>query len=513
MKEEFFSQRITGNSGLAGLGIDPSDHPFLTDAYAQAIQLLGQECWVLGVCADGEVRSAAIAAVRRGRMGATLEIASLPAAAAGTVFWDGVYDLAKKLKITDLVAGTFGSPGFAQPALRGEISRKERVEYAVALEAGEFESRLCSNHRKNIRRARAAGLTLRRCLHGAESAAEHARMIAYSRMRRAARGEAVTPGAAETEVHRAYLASGAGELFQAVHEGEVVSSLLVLRSARAAYCQSTGTSPEGMHLGASAFLFHGACRALHMEGVRTMNLGGAPAGSSLAEFKAGFGAEQFPLVECACYVGPMWLKKLRSGLRLARTDRAQFRKLLSGNSYRMCVFAHATHAPLARIAAPEGARFQALSESDLTRAAGGKEEFEFRQRQLERLRGFGAGRAYGVYVGDKLAHVSWLLPPETVALERPKFLALQADEAEITGSETLPGYRGRKLYPFAIQQIVQVAHDSGIRRVLMKTRKENLPSQAGILKAGLRLSGEMTVITPPAIPGKMLMLRRFGTAG
>ncbi|MBZ5642605.1 MAG: GNAT family N-acetyltransferase, partial [Acidobacteriia bacterium] len=100
-----------------------------------------------------------------------------------------------------------------------------------------------------------------------------------------------------------------------------------------------------------------------------------------------------------------------------------------------------------------------------------------------------------------------------VALERPKFLALQADEAEITGSETLPGYRGRKLYPFAIQQIVQVAHDSGIRRVLMKTRKENLPSQAGILKAGLRLSGEMTVITPPAIPGKMLMLRRFGTAG
>ena len=466
---------------------------------------------MLGIRADGAIQDAAIAAVRRGRMGAALEIASLPAAASGTQFWEGVYGISKRLKITDLIAGTFGSPHIEPPALRGEISRKERVEYVLALDTDEFEGRLCSNHRKSIRKARAAGVTLRRGLQDAESADEHARMIAHSRMRRAARGESIAPGPAEAEEHRAYLATGAGELFQAVHERRVVSSLLVLRSARGAYCQSTGTNPEGMRLGASAFLFHGVCRALHLEGVSSINLGGAPEGSSLADFKAGFGATKIPLVERACYVGPVWLKKLRSGLRLARTDRGQLRKLLSGNSYRMCVYAHATHAPLPAIPAPAGARFRPLSGDDLLRPANGKEEAEFLQRQLERLRRFGTGHAYGVYIGEKLAHVSWLLPPSAVALERPKFLALQEGEAEITGSETLSGFRGKKLYPFAIQQIVQVAQHSGIRRVYMKARKENLPSQAGILNAGLHLSGELTVVTPPAIPGKTLVLRRFGT--
>ena len=259
-------------------------------------------------------------------------------------------------------------------------------------------------------------------------------------------------------------------------------------------------------MGASAFLFHGACRALHAEGVRTVNLGGAPEGSSLAEFKAGFGAEKIPLEECSCYLGPLWLKKMRSALRLARTDRTRLRELLSGNFFRMCVYAHATRMPLPAMAAPAGARFQILSEADLVRTSGGTEECEFRERQLDRLRRFGAGCAFGVYLEERLAHVSWLLPPEAVALERPRFLKLEQGEAEITGSETLSLFRGRNLYPFAIQQIVQAARESGIRKIYMKARKENLPSHAGILKAGFLLSEEIRALTPPGIPGRTLVL-------
>ena len=139
------------------------------------------------------------------------------------------------------------------------------------------------------------------------------------------------------------------------------------------------------------------------------------------------------------------------------------------------------------------------------------DEPQFRQRQLDRLRRFGISHAYGVYVGDKLAHVSWLLPPAAVALEHPAILSLGDGEAEITACETLPEFRGRGLYAFAIQQIFQIAQDLGIRRIYMKTLRNNTSSQAGVLKAGLHLTGVLTVVTPPAIPWKTFVLRRFRT--
>ncbi len=333
MNEQFFSQRVTGNSPLLDLGFDHPENPFCTDRYVMAMQQLGYECWVIGIRANGALQDATIAVVRRGRVSATLEIASLPAAAQKTTFWDGVYALSKRLRITDLIAETFASSSFEIPQLRGEISRGARTEYGLEIDNGDFATRLSSSHKMNIKKARAAGVVLRRCSRHPESLADHARMIGHSMDRRAARGESVSTISVATKEHRAYLESGAGELFQAVHNGHVVSSLLLLRSARTAYSQSTGTSAEGMGIGASPFLIQSICVELNRDGVRTFNLGGAPKGSSLAGFKAGFGAVEVTLCECACYVGPVWLKKLRSTLQLARTDRAQFWKLLSENSY------------------------------------------------------------------------------------------------------------------------------------------------------------------------------------
>ena len=511
MSEQFFSQRVTGSPALAELGVAQLECPFYTDSYVTAMQQLGHECWVIGIRADGVLQDATIAAVRHGRMSATLEIASLPAAAHKPAFWDGVYALSKRLRITDLIAGTFGSLSFEIPPLRGEISRKARTEYVLAMENGDCAARLSSHHRNSIKKARAAGVTVRRSSRHPEFLADHARMIGHSMERRTARGESVSASPLAAESHLAYLKSGAGELFQAVYNGHVVSSLLVLRSARAAYSQSTGTSPEGMRIGASPFLFHSMCVELHREGVRTVNLGGAPQGSSLARFKAGFGAAEVRLCACACCVGPVWLKKFRTALRLAWKDRPRLWKVLSGTSNRMLVYALPTNAPMPTIPAPIGARFQPLSEDDLMTLAFSADDPQFRQRQLDRLRRFGTSHAYGVYVGDKVAHVSWLLPPTAVALEHPAILHLGDGEAEITACETLPEFRGRGLYAFAIQQMFKIAQDSGIRRIYMKTLRDNTSSQAGILKAGLHRTGVVTVVTPPAIPWKTFVLRRFRT--
>jgi hypothetical protein len=114
-----------------------------------------------------------------------------------------------------------------------------------------------------------------------------------------------------------------------------------------------------------------------------------------------------------------------------------------------------------------------------------------------------------VFIANKLAHVSWLVPADALTSSEPDVLRLAKDEAEITACETLPSFRGKGLYSFAIQRIFQVARSAGIRQIYMKTRENNTASQSGILKAGLRQIGTVRVLTPPAIPNKTLIFRRL----
>jgi len=71
-----------------------------------------------------------------------------------------------------------------------------------------------------------------------------------------------------------FIETGAGELFQAVAGGEILSSAVVMRAAQGAFYESSGTSPEGMKCGASQFLIYSIARALREESIRTFNFGG-----------------------------------------------------------------------------------------------------------------------------------------------------------------------------------------------------------------------------------------------
>jgi hypothetical protein len=229
----------------------------------------------------------------------------------------------------------------------------------------------------------------------------------------------------------------------------------------------------------------------------------------LARFKAGFGATEVPLSACTCYVGPAWRRKIRTVYTLARQDPAQLRKAIRGDRYTLLVYAIGTDAIIKPVPVSEGIRFAGLSDQDLISLPADSQDPEFRERQLERLRRFGRSHAFAVIDSDAVAHISWLLPAKALELERPRILLLRADEAEITACETLPQFRGKNLYPFAVQQLLRVAAEQGIRRVYMKTQKSNLPSQAGILKAGLKAIGTITVVTPPGMPGKSFVFRRL----
>ena len=355
MDKDFFSQRIGHGVPLATLGLPEIENPFCTEGYVAAMQKQGNECWIVGMCEEGAVHEFAVAMRRRGRIGSTLEIPSLPEAAKDQLFWNGIYSLCRQLRVTDLIAGTFFSSQFRLPSLRGEISRRERREYVVSLQDERWDSSLSSNHKRNIKKASAAGLKIRHALLQPALLSDHVRLMEQSLDRRAARGESVAVGSKVEDNSRTYIESGVGELYQATRDGIVLSSILLLRSKRSAYYQSAGTSPEGMSVGASHFLIHNVCKKLRGDGVRVFNLGGAPEGSSLARFKAGFGAAEVSLEACSCYLGPVWLKKIRTAIALFSSDRGRLWQLLRGSSNRLLVYARETDMLANRLAVPAGA--------------------------------------------------------------------------------------------------------------------------------------------------------------
>lgn len=91
-----------------------------------------------------------------------------------------------------------------------------------------------------------------------------------------------------------------------------------------------------------------------------------------------------------------------------------------------------------------------------------------------------------------------------------RLVKLRPGEAEITSAFTLPQFRARGLYPFAIRTLCALAGQRSLERVFMITHRENRASQRGILKAGLRRQGWIVRIVPPLAPsGRGVILRGF----
>jgi hypothetical protein len=472
----YFYKKLNAVDDVSLLFSHVGEHsPFLTPHFAGAIQSLGREVWVIGSPDQNAPTELALGFVKRGRLSVELEFYSAPAVVGDPRFWQAVETVCRQADVTDIILGSFGSP----------------------------------KHKQNVKKALKAGMVVRRSRDDLGWVEQHLALMGHSATRRLARGEAVSFNSDISE-YRALLQQGAAELFQAVRGDEVLSSALVLLSPRTAYFHSAGTRSEGMSTGASHFLLFHITHILQCEGRWQFNFGGAREGSELARFKRRFGAEAAERVSATYYVGPRWKRKLRHAVELLRHDRPQLLRIVTGTSSRMLVFGLETSsAPtVSRIAIP-GARLEAIDEERVARLASPPDDPEFKNRQLARLRRFGTSYAYGVYLGDALTHVSWLLPRHAVAIETPRILELNEDEAEITACETLPAYRGQAIYGYAIQQLASIARSKGIRRVYMKTAETNLASQNGIRKAGLKPLGSVRLVKPPLRPSEIVVRRNL----
>jgi hypothetical protein len=255
--------------------------PFFTPEYARARQQLGDQ--PLSLEQGPEV---CLAFLRSGRITSSLEITSLPFTPSDA-FLAGLIGFCRARRVYETALNTFGSPALTIPQLPHEIQRRPRTEFVLNLTVPAGQWKIGDTHRRLVRRAEKNGVTVRRVR--AEGLEAHLSMCRHSMARRQERGEIVRSIADSAEVPSLVM-SGAGELFQAVRDDAVLSSMLIIRSPSSAYYHSAGTSEAGMETGASHFLVHSAARALQSEDVNLFNLGGADAESSgLRAFKSRFG--------------------------------------------------------------------------------------------------------------------------------------------------------------------------------------------------------------------------------
>ena len=313
-----FVARPADDSAVERASRTNADNPFLTAPYLQSQRSLGREGWLLSVESGGTMDAAALCFLERGRIRRTLTMPSAPPVAEDSPFWSGVRAYVAEHGVTDLELSTFASPASRIPAWPGETERIDRTEFAMELRDADLLARVSKSHRERVSKGRRKGLVVRR-ENSAQAIDAHVALHINSMDRRKSRGENVSL-AFERDGSAALLASGAGELFQAMLGDHVASSLLVLRSKTGAYSESSGNSKEGMGIGASHFLRYETAVTLQSEGIDIFYLGGArPSEEGLRAFKAGFGTTLIDTQSVVAYLGGPLRHKLSAVIQRVRS--------------------------------------------------------------------------------------------------------------------------------------------------------------------------------------------------
>jgi hypothetical protein len=317
MSSDFSAESSISEEICAGMSLADPDNPFYTFNYVNARRLMGYQPYVLFLRQDGELKPVCTAFMKSHHFSRSLEITSLPPVKEKNLFWEGIMRFCRAARVSELIIESYASACSKIPPIHGEIYRGSRCEYIIDLMRPDLWENISSNHMRNIKRGLKADLQVRR-VENDISCREHMRLTAASLSRRRNRGESVI-SRNHLNTFLAFIKSGAGEIFQAFFNGEVVSSVLVLRAEEGGYYQSAGTSPEGMKCGASHFLIQRIAEILCSESTKRFNLGGAdPSSKGLVRFKTGFGTTIRKLEAAEFFLGNKIKKGIIEGTRLLR---------------------------------------------------------------------------------------------------------------------------------------------------------------------------------------------------
>lgn len=293
------------------------ENPFYTKGYTDSMRALGFFPFALFLEYNEELLTACTAFSKRGRINRRLEITSLPELADSNTFWTGLLKFCTESEISVLEINSFASNAAVIGKIPGEAVRKSRSEFQLDLGSNDLWQGVNRHHQRKIKKAKKAGLSLR-VADDTQTCRDHARLANGSLDRRRSRGEIVGDGIRVNDAV-AFTESHAGEIYQAVVKDEVLSSILVLKGAKGAYAQSSGTSDVGMQCGASQFLWYEIACHLQSLSMTVFNMGGADVeGVGLQEFKKGFGARRVDLESAEFYLGGIVKKTIGTVLNRLR---------------------------------------------------------------------------------------------------------------------------------------------------------------------------------------------------
>ena len=151
--------------------------------------------------------------------------------------------------------------------------------------------------------------------------------------------------------------------------------------------------------------------------------------------------------------------------------------------------------------------FRKLSNSELSKLAMDHDDAKRHCRRYLRLE---QNDAYAVFYDGNLAHIAWLKTSEYDNNSSESAIVLKQNEAEITQCVTIPMFRRKGLYEYAIRGICQGACGRGIKRVFMAAEIKNIGSQRGIESAGLVKVGRMLRLTLMSLPKQPSFTIRIG---
>ena len=319
MMQDFSAAPNPTLEALANMVAADPTNPFFTAGYIRARAALGETAWLTWLGDDAAEGAEVVcpAFLSAGKVRRRLELPSLPDIAASSSFWTGLADLCAQQRITDLTINTFASRRADIPAIAREQWRKARFEYVLDVQRDPLWSGISANHRRNIRRGEKSGLEISRRT-TVEACIDHTALMGTSMQRRRLRGEDAPTDQNHDRLAR-FLEYGAGELFQAALDDEVLSSALVLQSPTGSYYQSAGTNPAEMSKGASHFLIARVAETLRDEGKSVFNLGGADADQAgLTRFKSGFASRRVDLEAAAFDTARPWQRAASAGVDAIR---------------------------------------------------------------------------------------------------------------------------------------------------------------------------------------------------
>jgi GNAT superfamily N-acetyltransferase len=188
-------------------------------------------------------------------------------------------------------------------------------------------------------------------------------------------------------------------------------------------------------------------------------------------------------------------QRARTFWRLLREDRSRLARIVRGNVFIYIVqAAEVTAVP----PPPErpGVEFRHISEDALSQLAASYPGLGY---PVGVPGGLDGCLVYAVYQGGHFASICSLMTADLDRQVNKRLVRLGPEEMEVVKGFTLPEYRGRGLFTFALQSICRVAQEHGAKCVVAITAWDNVPSRRANEKAGFRRAGWIVVIEPPLI--------------